>query len=98
MYQDETLRCRDCGEDFVFTAREQEFYAEKGFSNKPVRCKTCRNARKGQRDGGGSGGDRRPAREMYDAICAECGAPTKVPFVPKNDRPIYCSECFKRTR
>ena len=97
MYQDETLRCRDCGEDFVFTAREQEFYAEKGFANKPVRCKNCRNARKGQRDGGGSG-DRRPAREMYDAICAECGAPTKVPFVPKNDRPIYCSECFKRTR
>ena len=95
MYQDETLKCRECGEDFVFTAREQEFYAEKGFSNKPVRCKACRNARKGQNGGIGAG---RPPREMYDAICAECGAPTKVPFMPKNDRPIYCSECFKRTR
>jgi CxxC-x17-CxxC domain-containing protein len=95
MYQDETLKCRDCGEDFVFTAREQEFFAEKGFTNKPVRCKNCRNARKGERyDGGG----RRPQREMFDAVCAECGAATQVPFQPKNDRPVYCSTCFTRNR
>lgn len=97
MYQDETLRCRDCGEDFVFTARDQEFFAEKGFTNKPTRCKSCRNARKN--DGGYSGGgSRRPAREMYDAVCAQCGKPTQVPFQPKNDRPVYCSDCFTRNR
>lgn len=96
MYQDETLRCRDCGEDFVFTARDQEFFAEKGFTNKPVRCKSCRMAKKGGRTEGGGG--RRPDREMFDAVCAECGARTQVPFMPKTDRPVYCSNCFKRDR
>ncbi len=42
MYQDETLTCRDCGKEFVFTASEQAFYAEKGFQNKPRRCPECR--------------------------------------------------------
>ena len=42
MYQDETLVCRDCGEEFVFTVQEQQFYAEKGFENKPSRCRSCR--------------------------------------------------------
>ena len=37
-------------------------------------------------------------KEMYDAVCAQCGAPTKIPFVPKNDRPIYCSACFQARR
>jgi CxxC-x17-CxxC domain-containing protein len=92
MYQDEILKCRDCGEDFVFTARDQEFFAEKGFTNKPVRCKNCRNARRNDGDG------RRPAREMHDAVCAQCGKPTQVPFLPKNDRPVYCSDCFSRNR
>ncbi len=96
MYQDETLTCRDCGEEFVFTARDQEFFAEKGFTNKPTRCKSCRNARKN--DGYNGGGNRRPAREMYDAVCAQCGKPTQVPFMPKNDRPVYCSDCFTRNR
>ena len=96
MYQDETLKCRDCGEDFVFTVRDQEFFAEKGFTNKPVRCKSCRIARKGERND--SGGGRRAPREMYDAVCAQCGAQTQVPFMPKNDRPIYCSDCFTRNR
>ncbi|MBS7355051.1 MAG: zinc-ribbon domain containing protein [Eubacteriales bacterium] len=86
MFQDKTLVCKDCGAELVFTAGEQEFYAEKGFQNEPIRCKACRNARKSQRSG---------EREMYDAVCAACGAPTKIPFVPKNDRPIYCSACFQ---
>ena len=46
MYQDKTLVCRDCGAEFVFTAGEQEFYAEKGFQNEPTRCKECRAASK----------------------------------------------------
>ncbi len=88
MYEDKTLICKDCGAEFTFTAGEQEFYAEKGFQNEPARCKECRDARKH------AGGGRRP-REMHDAICAQCGAATKIPFVPKFDRPIYCDECFQ---
>ncbi|NLJ40362.1 MAG: zinc-binding protein [Clostridiales bacterium] len=88
MYEDKTLVCKDCGQDFTFTAGEQEFYAEKGFQNEPARCKDCRDARKANRRSNGR-------REMHDAICAECGAETQVPFVPRNDRPIYCNDCFQ---
>jgi CxxC-x17-CxxC domain-containing protein len=93
MFEDKTLVCKECGGEFVFTVGEQEFYAEKGFQNEPARCKPCRDARKanGRRGVGGR-------REMHDAVCAECGAPTQVPFIPKNDRPIYCSECFQNYR
>lgn len=89
MFEDKTLICKDCGNEFVFTAGEQEFYAEKGFTNEPQRCKACRDARKGgARNGGGE-------RQMFDAVCAECGKTCKVPFEPRNDRPVYCSECFR---
>lgn len=87
MYEDKTLVCKDCGNEFVFTAGEQEFYAEKGFVNEPQRCKDCRNARKTASRG---------PREMHDAIRASCGAACKVPFQPKEDRPVYCSECFAK--
>ena len=90
MYEDKTLVCKECGEEFVFTAGEQEFYAEKGFQNEPVRCKSCRDARKNARNS-------RP-REMYETVCAACGAPTQVPFIPKNDKPIYCDACFQARR
>lgn len=90
MFEDKILVCKDCGAEFTFTAGEQEFYAEKGFQNEPTRCKACRNARKNQRNNNNGG-----ERVMYDAICAECGAPTKIPFQPRNDRPVYCSNCFQ---
>ena len=92
MYEDKELVCKDCGKTFVFTAGEQEFYAEKGFANEPTRCKACRVARKAERNSD------RPARQMFDAICAECGAPTQVPFEPTSGRPVYCRDCFRRTR
>lgn len=90
MYEDKTLVCKDCEAEFIFSAGEQEFYAEKGFQNEPVRCKPCRDSRKTNRQGG--------RKEMHSAVCAECGADTEVPFVPRNDRPIYCSDCFKNHR
>lgn len=89
MFTDKTLVCKDCGQEFIFTAREQEFYAEKGFTNEPQRCKPCRDARKGNSRGGST-------RQMYDAVCAECGRPCQVPFEPRNDRPVYCSDCFRK--
>ena len=77
MYEDKTLVCKECGQEFVFTAGEQEFYAERGFQNEPQRCKACRDARKAASRG---------PRE------------SKVPFEPKSDRPVYCSDCFARMR
>jgi len=93
MYKDKTLVCKDCGQEFTFTVSEQEFYAEKGFTNEPQRCKTCRNARKG--NGNGNSRDSSP-RQMYDAVCSECGKHCKVPFEPRGDRPVYCSDCFRK--
>ena len=88
MFEDKTMVCKDSGAEVIFTAGEQEFYAEKGFQNEPTRCKNCRDARKASRNSG----------ESFDTVCAECGQPTRVPFIPKNDRPIYCSECFAAKR
>ncbi len=85
MYEDKTLKCKECGNEFVFTAGEQEFYAEKGFQNEPQRCKACRDKRKNAN---------KETKEMYTGVCAKCGGPATVPFQPTNDRPIYCSECY----
>ena len=90
MKEDKTLTCCECGAEFVFTASEQEFYAEKGFTNEPRRCPNCSQARK-QRMGIQT---ERPQREMFPATCAECGQETMVPFRPSMDRPVYCRECF----
>lgn len=94
MYQDKTLVCRDCGSDFVFTAGEQEFYAVKGFMNEPSRCKGCRDTKKAQFNDGAS----RKTREMFDAVCSECGKATKLPFRPRMEKPVYCSDCFAAQR
>ena len=89
MYEDKTLVCKECGNEFVFTAGEQEFYAERGFQNEPQRCKPCRDARKNAARG---------PREYFTAVCANCGGEARVPFEPKSDRPVYCSDCFARMR
>ena len=95
MYEDKILICKDCGAEFEFTAGEQEFYAEKGFTNEPQRCKACRSNRKNSR--WDSSSERAP-REMYTAVCASCGATCKVPFQPRDERPVYCSDCFANRR
>ncbi len=107
-YQDKVLQCRDCGREFVWTAGEQEFYASRGLVNQPGRCPECRSARKAQMGGGGSyssaggystgGGYERPQRQMYPAVCSQCGKETMVPFQPRGDKPVYCSECFAEKR
>ena len=90
MYQDKTLNCRECGVEFVFTASEQSFYAEKGFQNEPGRCPACRASRKATRGGGD--------RQMHTVTCANCGVETQVPFQPTQDRPVYCRDCFNSMR
>ncbi len=121
MYTDETLSCTDCGNEFVFSSGEQEFFAAKGFQNKPNRCPDCRSARRSQRSGqssggygggagggsygGGGGGGRSGGgagagrqREMFTATCSQCGNSAQVPFQPRSDRPVYCSDCFQSVR
>jgi CxxC-x17-CxxC domain-containing protein len=106
MYTDETLNCTDCNAPFTFSAGEQEFFAAKGFTNKPNRCPDCRAARKAQRGGGGGGGGGsysgggygggRPQREMFQATCSSCGKVAEVPFQPRGDKPVYCRDCFSQ--
>jgi CxxC-x17-CxxC domain-containing protein len=106
---DKILQCRDCGTSFTFTEGEQAFYAQKGYSE-PMRCPSCRAAKKASRSGGGygdsygngggyssygnGGGYSRPERTMTQVTCANCGKETEVPFVPRGDKPVYCSDCF----
>ena len=105
--EDQIIKCADCATEFVFTAGEQAFFASKGLTHAPTRCRGCRDARRGHRpeaapEGGarpGRGG--RPAggtREMYEAVCDACGAKTEVPFLPTSGRPIYCRDCFRSRR
>ncbi|AFM40226.1 hypothetical protein Desaci_1194 [Desulfosporosinus acidiphilus SJ4] len=97
MFADKILTCRDCGRDFEFTASEQEFYAEKGFTNEPSRCPECRAARKAQTRNNGGGFSRQ--REMFPAVCSNCGKETTVPFQPSGNKPVYCRDCYQpRTR
>jgi CxxC-x17-CxxC domain-containing protein len=91
--ENKVLICKDCGNNFDFTVRDQQFYQEKGFENEPQRCRDCRSARKTQRPAG-SRGFSGIAREMFDATCAACGTQTTVPFKPRGDRPVYCRSCY----
>ena len=108
MYTDETLSCVDCNNQFTFSSGEQQFFASKGFQNKPNRCPDCRAARKasggagggggygggdrGSRGGGGAGGG--APREMHQTTCSQCGQTAEVPFLPRGDKPVYCRDCF----
>jgi CxxC-x17-CxxC domain-containing protein len=92
---DKTLTCRECGKNFTFTVGEQEFYKSKGLQNDPGRCPQCRAARRQTRNT--NGGTSRP-RTMFQTTCASCGGPAEVPFEPKQDRPVYCSACFSKSR
>lgn len=108
-YTDKELSCVDCGTAFTFSAGEQERFAELGFTNEPKRCGPCRAAKKKNqgagggggggynRGGGGYGGGGQGPREMHDAVCATCGGVARVPFKPRGDRPVYCSNCFDRS-
>lgn len=109
-YQDKTLTCQDCNQSFTFSEDDQRYHAEKGYTNEPKRCPSCRANR---RSSGGSGGysgsygggssygstyasGYGSQREMHDVVCAQCGKNTQVPFRPSSGRPVYCSDCFSK--
>ena len=106
-YTDKTLTCVDCSTEFAFTASDQQFYADRQFSE-PRRCPACRATRKAARGdsaggygnggggGGGYGGYSDRPREMFTTTCDSCGKEARVPFRPTGSKPVYCSDCFRR--
>jgi CxxC-x17-CxxC domain-containing protein len=94
-FKDKSIQCSDCGTTFTHSAEDQEFFQSKGYTNEPKRCPECRQARKSSRYGSSNYGSR---RQMFPAVCAECGKETEVPFEPHNDRPVYCSDCYRKVR
>ncbi|MDO8463730.1 MAG: zinc-ribbon domain containing protein [Gallionella sp.] len=97
-FQDKTLTCKDCGQEFIWTAGEQEFYASRGLQNPPGRCPTDRAARRAGGGAGSAGGGYGGAREFFTATCSNCGGEARVPFQPRGDKPVYCSNCFEQVR
>ncbi|MGH2450260.1 MAG: zinc-ribbon domain containing protein [Candidatus Limnocylindria bacterium] len=99
-FSDKTLTCKDCGQEFIWTGGEQEFYQSRGLVNEPGRCPTCRSARRASAGGGGYGGGRGMGgpREFFTATCSNCGGEARVPFQPRGDKPVYCSSCFEQVR
>ena len=73
-FEDRTLSCQDCSAEFTFSADDQQYHADKGYTNEPKRCPNCRAARKGERGGGGGGYGQ---REMHPAVCGVKPGPTR---------------------
>ena len=96
-FQDKSIQCSDCGTTFTFSADEQELFASRGYTNEPKRCPSCRQARKSARNGD-SGYGSKPQRQMFPAVCAQCGKNTEVPFEPREGRPVYCSDCYSTVK
>ena len=100
IYQDKSLQCSDCSTAFTFSAQEQEQFATRGYTNEPKRCPPCREVRKTQQNGGNSYGNRSYSsapRQMFTIKCSTCGKDAQVPFEPRGDRPVYCSDCYRKT-
>jgi CxxC-x17-CxxC domain-containing protein len=92
-FQDKTLKCVDCGQDFTFTAGEQLFFHDKQFKNEPKRCKACKAKRLnalGVKPGSA------PPKVETRTTCSACGKETTVPFKPTQGRPVLCRECFQQ--
>jgi CxxC-x17-CxxC domain-containing protein len=94
-FTDKSLTCSDCGTTFTFGAEEQELFQNRGYTNEPKRCPECRQARKSERYGNNAS---RYQRQMYAVVCAECGRDAEVPFEPRGDRPVYCSDCYRKVK
>ena len=100
-FQDKSLRCVDCSNEFIWTAGEQLFFADKQFKNEPKRCKSCKAKRASRTlssPSGGRGEGYGRERVETQATCSACGKETTVPFRPTQGRPIFCKECFQQRK
>lgn len=94
MAEDLQLTCSDCGQEFTFTAADQAFFQERGYST-PKRCKNCRMAKKNDHGGGHRSSS---SSQGTPVICSGCGQTTTVPFEPRGDRPVFCRSCYMARR
>ena len=97
-FEERTLTCVECNNGFPFTVEEQQYHSEKGYTNDPKRCPSCRESRRSERNTTGYGGGGGGPREMHSVTCAQCGKDAEVPFRPRGDRPVYCSDCYNQVR
>ena len=99
-FEDKSLECSDCGVTFTHSAKDQEFFQSKGYTNEPKRCSECRQKRKSERNGNDGYGSSSygSSRQMFPVVCADCGKDTEVPFEPRGDKPVYCRDCFSKQR
>lgn len=91
--------CRDCRQEWTFTVLEQALYSERGYDNDPTRCPDCRDLRKARRERGEvQGTNGRQDRVMHRTVCSACGGEARLPFKPRNDRPVFCNDCHRKQR
>jgi CxxC-x17-CxxC domain-containing protein len=102
--KDITLVCHDCSARYTFTVEEQQAFHAKGYNHPPKRCPACRAARAARKPAQPKEKDilltfTAPAvRQLYTVTCSECGKETQVPFEPRAGRPVYCSDCYHKSR
>jgi len=94
-FQDKSIQCSDCGSSFTHSAKDQEFYQSKGYTNEPKRCYSCRQSKKSERYGNSNYGYQ---RKTFTATCSDCGRDAELPFEPRGDKPVYCRDCFRKVR
>jgi CxxC-x17-CxxC domain-containing protein len=113
-FQDKIITCFDCSQPFTFSVAEQEQSHAIGYTTAPKRCPECHQAWKEQRSdnrgdnfgnnligslstrSGGYGAG--SPRQMFPAVCSDCGKPTTVPFEPRRGKPVRCSDCYRKVR
>lgn len=87
-FQDKKLICKECSQEFIWSAGEQKFYADKGLQNPPGRCPECRRIKK----------DQKANQPKYKIICKNCGKEGEVNFPPRDPNDILCTDCFRQQR
>lgn len=94
-HPDKTIKCVDCGDNFIWTSGEQAFFHDKGLKNEPKRCKPCKQA-KNERLAAITAAQSSGVRQRIEVSvqCAQCGQQTTVPFYPSQGRPVFCRSCF----
>ncbi len=93
-FQDKKLICKQCSQEFIFTASEQEFYLQKNLQYEPKRCKFCRPLKKINQSTNNSNNP----RQLFNVICAKCGKKAQIPFKPISEKPLYCRLCYQEIK
>ncbi len=98
-FTEKQLHCIDCKKIFTFSIEEQQYHASQGFPNSPNCCPPCRKTRKsGVASRENHDEDSSPHSKMFPVNCTQCGKATRIPFQPRQNEPVYCGDCYIKTR